>query len=409
MKIRIIIISLLLIPIILFSQGKWTYFTEKDGLLSNKVYGSLADQRGNVWFLTHKGISRFDGTGWFNYNSAELKMKDKFKAFEDSKGNIWFWPDFYANGLAMFDGNDFSYPSKKAGLTCDVIEMITEDSMGRIWIGGRNGWRKGQIDVFDGEKWYYYNRKDGVAEGEITNMLYDSHSNIWVTTWGSSLNGANGAGFISKFDGTTWTSYIESDDLPVNHTKLGLDSWIFEDSKGNVWIGGGYYLNIYQQYSALLKFSDNSWESYMDQIKGIVYRIEEDSEQNIWVFTSTGTYIYTGDKWKPATGMSKINSFLKDDDTIWIGMDVGFGRYNNGKWKYFRPSKGFGGVNVIFKDSKGNIWFGGDNVYLFKNDEWVMKNGKPGLIKLSDVSNIIEDKAGNIWISTKKGVVRYTE
>ena len=425
MKTQTIILSLLLIPIISFAQGNWTYFSKKDGLVSDKVYGSLADQRGNVWFLTHKGMSRFDGTEWFNYNSAELKMKDKFQTFEDRNSNIWFWPNWYAQGVAMFDGNNFSYPSEEGVLSCDNIQVITEDSRGRVWIGGRNGWLKGRIDVFDGKKFHNYN-----FNGVITNLFKDTNGNMWINTQTSNSSikttvsgnyittssSISHSGLISKYDCDASLLISDVDNgLPLN-TRSGLPNTtiVFEDSNGNIWFNG-YILHTEivgsSAHSVLLKYNGQDWKYYRNGIKGIIYRLEEDNKNNIWAFSKKGTYIFDGTKWKFAWGIRKINSLVKaDNGAIWIGMDVGIGRYENGKWKYFRKSDGFGGVNVIFKDSKGNIWFGGENVYLFKNNEWVIENGKPGLKKLSDVSNIIEDKAGNIWISTeKKGVVRYTE
>ncbi len=408
MKNQIAIIILFLIPIISFSQGKWSYFTKKDGLISNKIYASLADQKGNVWFISHKGISRFDGVHWFNYDNNEIKSKDKFHAFEDSKSNIWFWSHYYPKSLAMFDGNNFIF-YKETGLKCKYISMITEDSKGQIWIMGHGG---SKIDMFDGEKWHNFN-----ITGDVRNLYKDEKGNIWVTSdvvVSYTVGLTKTIGVISKYNSDTLLAFEHKNRLPVN-TGEGLpnSTIIFEDSNGNIWFNGyiGYTGNIgFNAISALLKYNGQDWTYYKDEVEGIIYRLEEDSKNIIWAFSSKGIYIFDGTKWKLLIGIRKINSFVEDNNgAIWIGMNFAIGKYENGKWKYFRPSDGFGGVNVIFKDSKGNIWFGGENVYLFKNNKWYMKNGKPGLIEFPDVSNIIEDKEGNIWISTKNGVVKYTE
>lgn len=411
--VKVIVVILIVVPINSFSQGKWTYFTKKDGLISNKIYKSFADQRGNVWFISHKGMSRFDGIEWFSDNDF-FRSAGKFHVFEDNKGNIWFWLNYGSYSLAMFDGSNFSFPSEKMGLKCCVIQDITEDSKGRIWIvGSCGGFSKGRIDVFDGERYHNYSIKGG-----ITNLYKDTKGNMWITTEVNKSTISTSytsvtTGLISKCNRDTLLEF-DSNGFLVN-TSSGLPSTtiVFEDSNGNIWFNGLYGSTagfIKLEHSAVIQINEQNWKCHEIDM-GKIYRFIEDFENNIWAFSKRGTYIFDGTQWKLAWGMGKINSVAKDDNAaIWIGMDLGIGKYENGKWKYFTSNDGFGGVNVIFKDSKGNIWFGGENVYLFKNDKWVMENGKPDLIKFSDVTNIIEDKEGNIWISTKKnGVVKYTE
>lgn len=62
-------------------------------------------------------------------------------------------------------------------------------------------------------------------------------------------------------------------------------------------------------------------------------------------------------------------------------------------------------VRCVFEDSKGNLWFGTDNLGVCKYDRkkmvyYNMKNGLSG----NKVRSIIEDKMGNIWIATNYGI-----
>ena len=51
-----------------FNGSKWTNYTTKDGLTSNKIYSAQADKEGNVWFGTLDwGVNKFDGRTWSNY------------------------------------------------------------------------------------------------------------------------------------------------------------------------------------------------------------------------------------------------------------------------------------------------------------------------------------------------------
>lgn len=40
--------------------NRWTYYTEKDGLINNVIYGILEDNQDFLWLSTNKGLSRFD-------------------------------------------------------------------------------------------------------------------------------------------------------------------------------------------------------------------------------------------------------------------------------------------------------------------------------------------------------------
>ena len=42
-------------------------YTEKDGLASDFVYRMTQDREGFLWFLTDKGISKFDGNSFKNF------------------------------------------------------------------------------------------------------------------------------------------------------------------------------------------------------------------------------------------------------------------------------------------------------------------------------------------------------
>ncbi len=47
-------------------DGKWTHFTESDGLSSNYVSDILVLEDGQLAALTAKGLDRFDGSSWYN-------------------------------------------------------------------------------------------------------------------------------------------------------------------------------------------------------------------------------------------------------------------------------------------------------------------------------------------------------
>src|SRR5688500_19810704 len=57
------------------------------------VYCMVQDKDGFMWFGTETGLSRFDGTRFTNFTSAEgLPDNDIIKLYVDSKNRIWIIP-----------------------------------------------------------------------------------------------------------------------------------------------------------------------------------------------------------------------------------------------------------------------------------------------------------------------------
>ena len=68
-------------------------FTIGDGIPSKRVSCILEDKSGNIWIGTDKGIAQYNGEDW----SVVFGLSgygDITELFEDSKGNIWFVPEF---------------------------------------------------------------------------------------------------------------------------------------------------------------------------------------------------------------------------------------------------------------------------------------------------------------------------
>ena len=82
--------------------GKFTHYTERDGLASNVVFSVLEDDSGNLWHSTRKGISKFNpGTKRFrNYDISYGLPKNGFRNAEckTKKGELYFG----SNGEGLF-------------------------------------------------------------------------------------------------------------------------------------------------------------------------------------------------------------------------------------------------------------------------------------------------------------------
>ena len=103
----------------------------REGLPSSETYEILQDKRGNIWFSTDAGISRFDGYEFENFNTNDgLTDNTVFHMYEDFKGRIWFLTFNFR--LCYFEEgkiHPFKYNDKLRSILSDqYIRSISIDS-----------------------------------------------------------------------------------------------------------------------------------------------------------------------------------------------------------------------------------------------------------------------------------------
>lgn len=106
---------------------------------------------------------------------------------------------------------------------------------------------------------------------------------------------------------------------------------------------------------------------------GIVRTIKQDKKGNIWITSWEGVFKYDGKSFTNVT--SKVSSA-----------------------RFFS----------LLEDRKGNFWFAsiGSGVYYYDGKSFQNFTTRDGLAN-DQVTNIYEDKSGNIWFGTKEGASRY--
>ena len=104
-QLLIILILLLSYQILLAQIPHFKNYTVDDGLPSSQVYRAFQDSKGFIWFCTDKGIARFDGYKFEKFTTKnELPSNDVWQCAEDSDQRIWFLS--YANSFFYFDLKD---------------------------------------------------------------------------------------------------------------------------------------------------------------------------------------------------------------------------------------------------------------------------------------------------------------
>ncbi|GHN00147.1 histidine kinase [Cytophagales bacterium WSM2-2] len=222
-------------------------------------------------------------------------------------------------------------------------------------------------------------------------------------------------------------------------TKEGLSintsNFVFQDSRGFIWIGTTDGLNLYTGNSIVV-FRNNPKDS-LSLPDNAIHCIAEDKNQNLWIASSSGLTRINLNSWKiekvfrhtddPGSIFSSIVLLIDEEGKIWtanIGIDLYdpscdcFHHYVNesakGDERQFRASNQ---VHSLFIDSRKRMW-AGTSLGVYQFDLTTKKFSKPEWFNppLSGqepvgpiVNEIMEDHNRQMWLATwGSGLIKFS-
>ena len=316
-------------------EGTWTtYNTSNSGLASDYVLSIAIDAEGNKWFGTNNGVSKFDGENWTTYNTSNSGLASNLvnAIAIDAEGNKWFGT---ANGVSKFDGTNWTtYNTSNSGLTFNYVFAVAIDAEGNKWFGNRVNDSSGYgVSKFDGTTWTTYRRENsGLANNSVNAIAIDNSGNVWIgTSWGG----------VSKFDGENWTTYNSSSGLASDHVRS-----IAIDSADVKWFGGciGYEWSPGENlcaFAAVSRFDGSTWTTYIAGYSGLVGEkvnaIAIDWWGNKWFGTlDAGVSKFDEVNWttyntsNSGLASNRVKAIVTDNEwNIWFGtLDAGVSKYD---------------------------------------------------------------------------------
>ena len=250
----------------------------------------------------------------------------------------------------------------------------------------------------------------------IVSAYEDKDGNLW---FGSVTRGA------IRYDGKSLTYFTEKDGLPSG----GVVGFA-EDHDGNLWLG---------TQAGFARFDGNEIKQMGREVglptSGGSFFVDRDGD--LWANTYSGVYRYDGNhfsEFELPIEKKKITSYsifagrpsleLEDSQgNLWFATD-GYGafRFDGTSFTHFTKEDGLcsNTVTNILEDRDGNIWFsciqsfqpemtGDGGVCRLRGKEITKFPQVEGLAE-NDVYTIYSDTAGRIWIgATGKGVYRYED
>ena len=298
-----------------------TNYTTSDGLLDNFVECIDVDVNDNIWFGTSVGVQSFDGVNWISYYMSNCPgiPSDNIKVIKAvSNGNIWIGTDY---GASIFDGYSWTSYTSSNGLSSNQVKSIDEDNNGGVWIGTNQG-----VSHFDGNSWISYSSPDLHWSG-VNATAFDSNGDKWFAT---------PLGGVTHFDGTTFTVYDTSNGLlSQNVTDLLIDN------QGNKWVGTGSGMSV-------LDVSNTSFTHYTqmyllpppDTLNPVV-DIAKDSWGRIWTtiyvgyLAEGGVAMWNGNQWidfdisDGLAGPNVKGLAIDSEDNIWIATSTGVSKISS--------------------------------------------------------------------------------
>ncbi len=397
------------------SRGSWATYTIDGGLAVSNIYKVFQDRAGMMWFVgpSREGISRFDGRWWRRYDELEgyFLRTSIYSVMQDRSGNLWFST---SEGAARFDGAEMKTFPEIAGLGDAIVLGVFEDRRGSIWFGTQGSSTSGVFE-YDGENWTSYPELAGAA---VVRPIQDSAGNYWFPHL---IEGG-----LTRLDPQgRWRTFTTADGLASDNCAV-----VMEDRHHNIWVDGGAFHNNQPLPGAISRYDGSSWVAITHESTGgglasdNVFGLLEDRDGAIWVGTGADGVCRMDSlgNWKTFTtadglGSNFVLGVTQDrDGYLWAftqgaGLSRFLGEPTPDGVQRITTADGLRN-NAVFwgtQTGDGNMWFTfdqGGGVMRWDGTDWRGLTSEDG-VPNGSCHFVLEDHAGDLWITTNRGVARY--
>jgi len=415
---------------------------EKENSLSSSVIWTvLCDQDGKIWIGTAAGLDVFDPvTSSFIHFRHDPEQQDSlgkgivYAVLQDQDGEMWIGTS--EGGLNRFlpEKNTFQTylhdPADSSTIAKNEVFSIMEDHAGTLWLGrtfssniGLERFNKhtGRFDVFTSNP-----KRKGALSGNIILSCFEDKSGIlWVP---------DNTGPVNKADPFSHRFNLHRQDPDIEGTEglTGLAS-VYEDSRGDIWLGG-------QNGLSRLDHTSRKWNTYpVDPTdpqalwNKYAFSVIEDSEGDFWVATDDG-YLILFDRDRGVVLARHLNPFVQNTarhiiedrsnpDLFWFGVE-GSGLFSFNKksttYSHYKSEPnnphalGNEYVYTLVQDKNNIIWAqtqGGLHTFNPQTGQfhrYLHSPENPHSISGNVINDIFIDSVGRYWISTDLGLNRFS-
>jgi ligand-binding sensor domain-containing protein len=312
--------------------------------------------------------------------------------FTDRDGFLWIATD---KGVYRYDGQNLVLfiPNPMQ----QIFDML-QDSAGRLWISSLGG----GIEVLDTRTGVLsaLTTKNGLAHNKVIKIVTDSRQRIWASSGG----GIN----IIDTENKTISTLGQSQGLSFSSA-----DFLVKDNRNNIWAatgGGGIDVidpvhNKIRYISTRQGFKTNSFAAMTCDKQGRIWACSLVSE-NLTVFDGQNNKMQFVNE-AQCEGVFVNSLTVDNDDNVWVGAFNNFTRVINLDKKLIKTVAVSPGrtdlTNVmasIVEDKTGNVWLGSvRGLYLYKKNEALVEREGDDIVFTS-----MQDSTGLLWGGSNNGV-----
>ncbi len=462
-----------------YDYGKNKFYTyrknpkDPNSLITDDITKIMPSSDGNLWICTYwKGIDYYnkESKKFTHYNTTTLPglpSNNIWTAFDGKDGNLYIGHvrhGFSILNLKTKQIKNFRHIEGDASsIPDDEVTCIYKDRLGNIWVGTSNGvalynpqkenfmvindgnrnlshriysirqtednklWiamELGGIAILDLSQHLFNSQIQagftfikegdddyGLSGNSIRSIYQDSYGNMWIGGWGSGIN------FISQ-EAPLFNTYEYTPNLYFNSLTNKTASSVCFDKSGQLWIGtDGGGINLFQNGIRKNVFKTNDYGSNNNNIQTSLC----DSKGGLWFGLFYGGIRYFNTKTQKFEKISlnnnesndaDIRSFFEDKSgLIWVGTSQGIYVVNRDSKKMVKHySLENNLVRSLYKDSKGRVWVGffGDGMAVYSSDmKLIVSHNVDNNFPSNTVNTIFADSRSNIWVGTGEGLVKF--
>ena len=281
-----------------YGKIKFKHLTMEDGLSQASVFCAIQCTKGFLWFGTEDGLNKYDGKTMKIYkpelnNPTSINNNYIIALYEDKHGYIWVGTN--GGGLNRFDPkmetlkHFMTNPKDPYSISYNRVTAICEDHKGYLWIATRDG-----LNLFDRKSGEFTKFKHdaenphSICGNTIRDLSVGENGNLWIATEECGLDM-----LIPRSRNVGQQVFYHFKHNPSDASSLHTNTArsVFKDRAGVLWIGTLSGLSQMSQSPNLLKPNEVSF-SRVNGIDGGVNFIYEDTKGNLWIGTDgAGLYV----------------------------------------------------------------------------------------------------------------------
>ncbi len=459
---RRVLLSLfsLLCPLLPLAAQEFKAITLEDGLSNMVVRGIAQDDRGQMWFASNWGLQCYDGSGFRNYNIADIShgkiLDNRFLSVRfDAGGRLWATTRSHMLRYdPVRDDFDVVFTLVNTRDRYSEIREISVADSASLYVSATGGLYR--YDIPSGESFHVYTAtavNSCLPVGSDLCLLATPQGVVFFDRRSEEvcavpqrfaalereLAGSEVRLLRGGSDGEVWAAARNRVCVAVGGDRVVVPSWnsqisynpvrdiipfddgylLAADGLGLVRCDAGFGLRD-------IVLSDPDRPGSLTN-EG-VYDLFADADGRLWVATFGGGVNYYDPNRQPFVRIGRLpgeESTLMDnnmraifeasDGSVWIGTKRGVSiRDPEGRgWRHitreFNPKLHFNTVLAFAEDPDGNVWIstfaGGVEVYdrqLRLKRQWNRANSG---LSSDDIFAMYRDSDGDIWLSGENGVL----